>query len=239
MASLASAPRALAAPTPNEGTAADALLRIIDRPHTVAELEVGFIALPNAPISPAQRGGDTPLVGKIGRGDATMKTGIHVLYRWSRDYEIGAGAFFAPSPTSDEQYGGLGSLPRTHARSYFFAGLEGRYIPVHYKYFEVWVGLSMGAVVVADRFTTNAGEKVPPILGTPDLTLRTEGFAVGVQGGGSYFLSENVILGANVRGYHWILPEEPGCTAIGDCATLGGSVQAFEVGITIGYRLPL
>ena len=224
---------------PVESAADDALARIIDRPHTIAELEAGIIALPNAPISPGQRGGDTPLLPKIGRGDATLQTGIHVLYRWNRHYALGAGAIFAPSPTSDEQYGGLSGLRRTHARSYLFLGMEGRYIPVHYKYFEAWVGLSGGAVIIADRFTTEAGDPVPPILGTRDVTVRTEGLAVGAQAGGSYYLSENWIAGANLRGYHWILPESRQCSPIGDCATLSGSVQAFELGLTIGYRLPL
>lgn len=227
------------ASAPYESAANDALVRIIDRPHTVAELEAGIIALPNAPISPGQRGGDTPLVGRIGRGDATLQTGIHVLYRWSRHYAIGAGAIFAPSPTSDEQYGGVASLRRTHSRSYLFLGMEGRYVPIHYKYFEAWVGLSSGAVIIADRFTTEAGQKVPTILGAPAVTIRTEGFAIGAQAGGSYYLSENWIVGANLRGYHWILPEERQCSSIGDCATLGGAVQVFELGLTIGYRLAL
>lgn len=218
----------------------DALARIIDRPHTVAELEAGIIALPNAPISPGQRGGDTPFVGQIiGRGDATIQTGIHVLYRWNRNWAVGAGALFAPSPTSDTEYGGLSSLPRTHARSYLFMGGEGRYVPFHYKYFEAWVGLSSGAVIVADRFTTEAGYEVPTILGTRDVTIRTEGFAFGVQAGGTYYLSENWLGGANLRGYHWILPEGRRCSSIGDCATLAGSVQVFELGLTVGYRLPL
>jgi hypothetical protein len=227
---------ALAEPDPpNE----DLLGRIIDRAHTVAELEAGFIALPNAPISPGQRGGSAPILGRIGRGDATLQTGIHVLYRWNRTYAIGAGAIFAPSPTSDEQYGGLSALPRTHSRSYLFLGMEGRYVPVHYKYFEAWVGLSSGAVIVADRFITATAEEVPQILGTNEVTIRTEGFAIGAQGGGTYNLSENWVAGATVRGYHWILPEGRSCSSIGDCATLAGAVEAFEVGLTIGYRIPL
>ena len=217
----------------------DALLRIVDRPHTIAEVEVGFIALPNAPISAGQRGGDVALVGKIGRGDATLQTGIHVLYRWNRSYAVGAGAFFAPSPTSATQAATFGQLPRTNARSYFFLGVEGRYIPIHYKYFEAWVGLSSGAVVVADRFTTESAADVPAILGAKEVTIRTEGLAVGAQAGGTYYLSENWLLGLNLRGYHWILPETPRCSPIGDCATLGGSAQVFELGLTVGYRLPL
>jgi hypothetical protein len=215
-----------------------ALARIIDRPHTIAELEAGIIALPTAPISAGQKGGNTPF-GTIGHGDATIQTGIHVLYRWTRDLAIGAGALFAPDPTSDTEYGGLRSLPRTHARSYLFLGGEGRYVPIHYKFLEAWAGLSAGAVVIADRFTTDAGDTVPSILGTKEVTIRTEGFAFGVQAGGSYYLTENWIAGLNLRAYRWVLPTQPQCSAIGDCATLSGTVEAFELGLTIGYRLPL
>ena len=161
-------------------TSADALEHVIARPHTIAELEGGIIALPNAPISAAERGGNTPLVGKIGHGDATAQIGVHVLYRFNREYILGAGAIFAPSPTSDQQYGGLSSLSRSHSRSYFFLGIEGRYIPFRYKQFEGWVGLSMGGVVVADRFSTDA----PPVhsdLEVPDVTIRTRRF----RGGGT------------------------------------------------------
>jgi hypothetical protein len=215
-----------------------AAARLIDRPHTIAELEAGIIALPTAPISAGQRGGDTPF-GTIGRGDATLQTGLHVLYRWERRFAVGAGILFAPLPTSDSQYGGLRSLPRSHSRSYFFIGGEGRYIPLHYRLFEAWAGLSVGGVVVADRFTTDAGDRVAPILGTQEVTVRSEGFAFGAQLGASYYLSENWIAGANFRLYRWMLPESPRCTSIGDCATLNGTVEALELGLTIGYRLPL
>jgi hypothetical protein len=213
----------------------DALARIIDRPHTVAELEAGAIALPTAPIKPGQRNSSVPIL----RGDVTVQTGIHVLYRWNREFALGAGALFAPSPSSDEEYGGLGGIPRSHARSYLFLGGEGRYIPFHYKFFEAWAGLSLGGIVVADRFTTNAGDDVPALLGSRQVTVRTEGFAFGVQGGASYYLSESWIAGANLRAYRWILPETPRCSSIGDCATLTGTVEAFELGLTIGYRIPL
>lgn len=224
---------------PQAEAAEDALARIVDRPHTVAELEAGIIALPTAPISASQRGGDTPFLGRVGRGDATLNLGIHVLYRWNDAFAIGATGAFAPAPTSDDQYGGDKNLPRTHSRSYLFLGAEGRYIPVHYKFAEAWIGPSVGAVIVADRFITDAGDDVPPILGTREVTIRTEGFALGIQGGGSYYLSENWIAGAVLRGYDWILPQRARCSAIGDCSTLQGHVLALELGITIGYRLPL
>jgi hypothetical protein len=223
---------------PSPGAADAALARVIDRPHTIAEIEAGIIVLPTAPISAGQSGGDTPF-GTIGRGDATMQTGLHILYRWHRDFAVGAGALFSPFPTSDPEYGGLRQLPRTHSRGYFFFGGEGRYIPFHYRFVEAWVGLSIGGVVVADRFATDAGDQVAPILGTREVTVRTEGFAFGVQLGGTYYLSENWIAGTSFRAYRWILPETPRCSSIGDCATLSGTVEALELGLTVGYRLPL
>jgi hypothetical protein len=234
-------PPAIPAPAkePTTGASADALSRIIDRPHTIADLELGIIALPGAPVSRAQQGGDT-VIGRIGRGDATGQIGIHVMFR-SRELALGAGAFFAPSPTSDAEYGlgGQGNIPRSHSRSYFFLGPEGRYIPVHYKFAEAWVGFSAGAVIVADRFTTDVGDNVPTILGTREVTIRTEGLGLGLQGGGSYWITENWIAGMNLRGYTWFLPEAPRCSSLGDCATLRGTVFAFNVCLTIGYRLPL
>ena len=226
---------------PVESAAQNALARVVGRAHTVAELEAGIIALPNAPISARQQGGDTgvPFFGTIGRGDATPQLGLHVLYRWSADFAIGAGVLFAPSPTSDPEYGGATGLARSHSRSYLFLGTEGRYVPLHYKFFEAWVGLSVGGIVVADRFVTEAAEDRAPILGQKDVTIRTEGFAMGLQGGGSYYLSENWITGATLRGYQWILPDTPRCSPIGNCASLSGGVLAFELGLTIGYRLPL
>jgi hypothetical protein len=224
---------------PQAEAATDALARIIDRPHTVAELEAGIVALPTAPISASQRGGDTPFLGSVGRGDATLNLGIHVLYRWTPSIAIGATGTFAPAPTSDEQYGGVQGLARTHSRSYMFLGVEGRYIPIHYKFAEAWIGPSLGAVIVADRFITEAATPVPAILGQPEVTLRSEGFAIGGQVGGSYYLSENWIAGAVLRGYDWVLPSRARCSSIGDCSTLQGHVLALELGLTIGYRLPL
>ncbi len=213
-------------------------LRTLERPHTIAEFEAGVIALPTAPISPGRIGGDTPLLKNIVRGDATLQTGLHVLYRWSRDYAIGAGALFAPSPTSDSDYDNRGGLRRAHSRSYLFFGIEGRYSPLVNERFEVWLGLSSGAVIVADRFSTD-GEDIPGILGKRELTIRTEGLAVGAQLGANYNISERVFVGSTFRGYHWILPGDPRCSPIGDCATLSGAVHAFELGLKFGYRVPL
>ena len=80
---------------------------------------------------------------------------------------------------------------------------------------------------------------MPSILGTQEVTIRTEGFAIGGQIGGTYYLSENFMLGANIRAYEWILPDTRRCSSIGDCATLSGAVSSIQFGVTLGYRLPL
>jgi hypothetical protein len=212
---------------------------LINRRHTVAEAEAGIIALPSAPISGHRAGGNTPF-GTIGKGDATLQTGVHLLYRGGREWSIGAGALFGPRPTSDDEYGGASGLSRSHARSYLQLGTEGRYIPVHLKTLEAWVGLTFGAVVVADRYTTNSGDAVPSILGTKEVTIRTEGLSFGLQTGVDWMFAERLVAGLALRLDKWLLPNAQKCGAITiDCATLTGPVEAIEIGVKIGYRLPL
>ncbi len=185
-------------------------MSLLDRAHTVAELEGGIIALPTAPISPSNRGGATPL-GSVGNGDATVQTGGHVLYRPTREWAVGAGAMFAPNPTSDPNYGGASGLSRTHSRSYLFLGGEARYFPFRWGWFEGWIGMTAGALIIADRFTTKPGPSVPavpPILGTTTVTVSTEGFAVGIQAGADYSITDQLVLGLALRADRWLLPTQ-------------------------------
>lgn len=217
---------------------------LLDRAHTVAEIEAGILALPTAPISPSNRGGSTP-IGSIGNGDATVETGVHILYRPNRDWSFGAGGLFAPHPTSDSDYGGASGLPRTHSRSYLFLGGEARYFALHSRLFEGWFGLDMGGLIIADRFSTDNAPPVPSILGTNTVTVSTEGFAVGAQIGADYLISDSFVLGLTLRADRWFLPaekpfsQETSCDPIGDCPTLTGNVAAFWLGLTFGYRIPL
>jgi hypothetical protein len=217
---------------------------LLDRAHTVAEAEVGIVVLPSAPISPSNRGGSTPL-GAVGNGDATVQTGVHLLYRANREWAFGAGALFAPRPTSDPNAGGASGLERTHSRSYLFLGGEIRYFPLRSRWFEGWFGLTTGALIIADRFSTNNVPAVPSILGTSTVTVSTEGFAVGLQIGANYLLNDSFVLGLALRADRWILPsekplsQETSCDPLGDCPTLTGNIAAFEFGLSFGYRIPL
>jgi hypothetical protein len=220
----------------------DALDRgIISRPHTTAEFEAGAIVLPSEPIAPAQRGGNLPAGLHIGKGDATIQIGAHFLYRATPIWAVGATVLFAPSPTEDTSYGlgGSSGLSRTHSRDYFFVGGEGRFVPLHYKLFEGWIGAQLGGIIVADRFTTtNAGTYEAPV-GYPQVNERTEGLSGGAQVGLSYSFGESFIVGFTLRASVWYLPSTPNCSAIGDCATLTNSTFVAEGGFLFGYRLPL
>ena len=218
--------------------------RILDRPHTVAELETGVIILPTAPISVANRGGTTPF-GRIGRGDATLQMGLHLVFRGGPDWALGVMAAFSPLPISDSDYRNAYGLQRTHSRNYLYIALEGRYVPLRFGRFDIWTGLTVGGVVVADRFVT-VGEAVPAILGSRQLTVRSEGFALGIQVGATYSLTESLVVGITGRATRWFLPNaqgdpttDPSCSSIGDCPTLTGPIESFELGASIGYRIPL
>ena len=204
---------------------------LLDRPHT-------------APISPGNAGGSTPL-GKFGKGDSTLETGLHFLYRGGREWGVGASAYFAPFPTTDTNYVSNTTISRTHSRSYLFLGPEFRYFPIRFRWFEVWLGATAGVIVIGDRFSTD-GAGVPSDLGSRQYTVSTTGLSLGLGAGGDYLITDNWVVGVRLRGEYWRLPPlatdpalDTSCSSIGDCPTLGGSVGAFEVGVTIGYRIPL
>jgi hypothetical protein len=215
-----------------------AWLDYIARSHTIALIEAGIIVLPNAPVSQSTYGGDVPFT-PVGQGDATIQLGIHILYRPWRDWAFGANFFFDPRPTSDTEYGGLSGLSRTHSRSYFFIGGEARYIPLHARAIEGWIGAQTGVVIIADRFTTNAGSDKPAIFGDREVSLSTEGFFFGGQVGLDWYITDRLVAGLVFRYNHWILPEQPKCSPILDCTTLTGGVDSIDFGFTLGYRISL
>jgi hypothetical protein len=222
------------------GDDAEAWQKFIQRKHALAILEGGIIFLPNAPISqshPVQQ--DVPFLPAVTQGDATIQLGIHILYRPFRDWAFGANFFFDPRPTSDSYYGGLSGLPRTHSRAYFFVGGEMRWIPLHARAIEGWLGAQTGVVIVADRFSTNAGVPKPAIFGDTEVSLATEGFYLGAQLGVDWFISDRIVAGLVTRYNHWVLPEQPKCTPILDCTTLTGNVDSLDFGFTLAYRLSL
>lgn len=238
-AESSAAPKKTASANPLNLVISEPIRSIEDRPYTVAELSAGVIVLPTAPISPGRRGGDVVAVGQIGKGDATLQVGLQALFRGGRYWAVGAGARFGPSPTSDDQYGGATGLNRTHSRSYLWLGAEGRFIPLRFGKFEAWSGVVLGGIIVADRFVTNDGEKVPTVLGERPVTIATNGLSLGAQLGINWNFAERWTTGFALRTNVWFLPQSRACSPILDCATLTGAVFAMEMGLSIGYRIPL
>ncbi len=217
---------------------------LAERTHVTFELEAGILALPNAAISVANRGGETPF-GAIGRGDATVHLGTHILYRAGNAWAIGAHGYFAPAPTRDDSYQvNEGKVRREHARSYLSLGFEARYYPLTTRYFEVFLSAAASGIVIADRFTQLGLTPVPTILGKPDVTVRTEGLGLGGGLGVLYRPTTNWNVGLLLRVESWFLPApssdpraEASCTAIGDCRTMAGTNIAMMLGLNAGYRI--
>ena len=67
----------------------------------------------------------------------------------------------------------------------------------------------------------------------------------GLQAGADYLITDQWVVGLALRADRWVLPaqkpfsQESSCDALGDCPTLTGGVTAFEMGVTVGYRIPL
>jgi hypothetical protein len=114
---------------------------------------------------------------------------------------------------------------------------------VHLRWLEAWAGVTAGAVVVGDRYSTDSAPHVPSILGLNTVTTSTQGLSLGAQIGADYLITDQWVLGLTLRGDAWFLPilrpPSSQCDALGDCPTLSGTVAAFEIGLGVGYRIPL
>ncbi len=71
------------------------------------------------------------------------------------------------------------------------------------------------------------------------VTIRTEGYTVGMAVGAAYLFSPAWSFGAAVRYGSWFLPEKPAKSPFGDEASLRGQVNLFSFGINVAYRVPL
>jgi hypothetical protein len=224
--SIATAGRALA----DEEVSLD-IPRGVDRPHTLAQLGVGFLTLPGADVCLK----DQPCT----KGDSSIEADFWQLYRANRYFAIGAGATVAIKPTTDSPPTEAG-IDRSHTRSYFLVEGQGRYYAIHGETFEAWVGASVGGVIVSDRYTIEGGD-VPTaaIIGPRSSTLRTEGGTVGALIGAQWSFAPNWALGLNARYMRWFLPSTPATTVFLDRATLTDSQGAIEIGVSCSYRIAL
>jgi len=205
--------------------------RGVDRPHTLAQLGVGFLTLPGA---------DVCLKGQAcTKGDSSIEADFWQLYRANRHFAIGAGATVAIKPTTDNPQTEAG-IDRSHTRSYFLVEGQGRYYAVHTETIEAWLGATVGGVIVSDRYAIEGGD-VPTaaIIGPRASTLRTEGGTIGALIGAQWSFAPNWAVGLNARYMRWFLPSQPATTVFLDRATLTNQQSAVEVGLSCSYRIAL
>jgi opacity protein-like surface antigen len=104
---------------------------------------------------------------------------------------------------------------------------------------ESWIGGTGGLVVVSDTYTTNNEVTDRYVVGPRGVTIRTEGYTLGLAAGVSNVLSESWTVGAGFRYGLWFLPNAPARDVLGDEASLIGRVATIVIGINVGYRLQL
>jgi hypothetical protein len=205
--------------------------RSYDRPYTLAQLGVGFLILPSA---------DVCLKGRpCSKGDMSVQLDFWQLYRANRSFAIGAGASLALKPTTDNPPSAAG-IDRSHTRSYFLVEAVGRYYWLSPGWMESWLGLTVGGVVVSDRYSVDGGETSNvSLIGPGSSTVRTEGGAFGAQLGAQWTISANWAAGASVRYARWFLPSQPATNVFQDRATLTDQQGMLDVGVHCSYRIPL
>ena len=200
------------------------------RPYGVAEFGVGVLTLPDAEVCVERT------EAGCRNGDSSVEISAWPLFRASESVAVGAGLTLALLPTADAPRNDPPNIPRDHTRGYFLAEAVGRYYPWVTPNFEGWVGLTTGLVVLSDTFTNQNDQPKQVAVGGNGVTIRTEGFTLGVAGGVAWPISRHFLLGGTLRLANWLLPGNPARIAIGDEASLTGRVTMFDVSFVVSYR---
>ncbi|MCC6668073.1 MAG: hypothetical protein IT375_30290 [Polyangiaceae bacterium] len=204
-----------------------------DRLTGMAELGLGWLVLPGAEVCVE------PSIAGCSKGDSSLGLEVWQLFRATRSFAAGAGLLLGLTPTTDAPREDPPGVARDHARRYFTFEGTARYYALTLPTVEGWVGLSSGLVVVSDRFESTAGQSDKALVGPRGVTIRTEGYTVGVAVGAAYLFSPSWSLGGALRYGSWFLPEKPTRSPFGDEASLRGQVNLVSFGIDVAYRVPL
>lgn len=205
----------------------------LDRLTGMAEVGLGWLVLPAAQVCVERD------IAGCTRGDSSLELDAWQLFRGDRRFAVGAGMTLGLTPTTDAPRQDPPGTNRDHSRGYFtFEGML-RYYPVVNPPFEAWAGLTGGLVVVSDRFESNEGRDDKALVGPRGVTIRTEGYTVGLALGGAYSFATSWSLGATLRYGSWFLPGEPARDPLGDEASLTGQNDVLSLVLAVGYRVPL
>ena len=203
--------------------------RALDRPTGIAEAGFGWLTLPGA---------DVCSQSACKAGDTSFELDGWQLYRQNVHLAFGAGLLLGLIPTTDAPRRDPEGIERNHTRKYLT--LEGmvRYYPYVGETWELWVGLTGGLVVLSDRFqVVDVYDK--PLLGPSGVTIRTEGWTLGLALGGAYELSKHWSVGGSFRFGNWFLPNKRATDPLEDQASVSGRNSVFSLGFNVAYRIPL
>lgn len=207
--------------------------REMDRPYTLAEVELGLLALPAAEVC-IQSTADCE------QGEGSLAVGIHNHYRFG-SFAIGAGINWAQTLRSDAARGDP-SLQREHSRSYFLFEGQFRYYALRLTEWELWTGVSLGGVIVNDSWSVLA-DRSPyadtDFVGPRESTLGTEGFSAGIGVGAEWSFRPSWALGMALRYANWFFPQDPKPLPLNDPASLSGRVDMLALSIRLAYRIAL
>lgn len=207
--------------------------RARERPHTIAEVDVGLLTLPVTSLC-------TSSVTACLTGEASLALGIRNLYRFG-PFAAGVGLHYATS-LKVEPAGGPPEAERQHERAYFVVEGEFRYLPHRSRRLDWWVGATAGVVVVNDSWSTLADREPyseADYIGPRALTLATVGGAAGGMTGVDWYFLDNWTLGTTLRAGGWFMPDTRAQTATGDLASLAGPSLVLQLAVTLSYRIAL
>ena len=207
--------------------------REMDRPYTLAEVDLGLLALPAAKVCVVSS-------TDCEDGEGSLAVGIHNHYRFGA-FAIGAGINWATTLRSDAARGAP-ELERQHSRSYFLVEGQFRYYALRAAEWEGWVGATLGGVVVNDSWSVLA-DRDPyadtDFVGPRASTLGTEGLSAGIGIGAEWSFRPSWSVGTTLRYANWFFPQDPKPLPLNDPASLSGRVDMIALSITLGYRIAL
>jgi hypothetical protein len=199
-----------------------------------AEVGLGLIALPTAQVCT-----NRALLLPCKLGDTSPMLDIWQLFRPSPVFAAGAGVTIGLFPITDAPQSEPAGVSRDHRRGYFTAEAMARMYWLRGPIWESWLGVTSGLAVISDTYITNNNVTDVAFVGPRGVTIRTEGFTLGLAAGVAESLSEAWTVGAGLRYALWFLPSVPARDALGDEASLIGRVGTFVIGVNLGYRMKL
>lgn len=211
----------------------------LNRPAGIAEFGVGWLTLPAAEVCSEP--------DRCERGDTTPQVDAWQFFRLNVEFAVGAGITLGLFPTRDSPTVDPPGVERSHTRQYFMFETMARYYPYVGETSEAWVGLATGLTVVKDSYVTDTNETYATV-GSPGVTVQTEGFTVGFGMGAAFALAPSWSVGGALRFGSWFLPDEAkrgpfdsdDPEAIGATrATLTGRNSVVSLGFSIAYRSSL